>query len=164
MDVLGPAGRTRRAVLGGSAAVVLATVTGCTKVGPASAPTPGPEVGLLETVIHDEAALIALYAAVMAAHQSLGDRLRPLRDHHAQHLAVLERHYVPGTDSGTVTPAPRPPATAPTGQSRALSALRSAERRAAAARADEAGRAAPGLAQLLASIGACEAAHAQVLA
>lgn len=164
MDVLGSAGPTRRAVLGGSAAAVLATVTGCTKVSPAAAPPPGPEVGLLEGVIHDEAALIALYAAVMTEHQSLGERLRPLQDHHAQHLAVLKRHYVPGTDSGTATPEPRPSATAPTGQSRALSALRSAERKAAAARAGEVGRATPGLAQLLASIGACEAAHAQVLA
>lgn len=167
VDVLGSAGPTRRAVLGGlggSAAAVLATVAGCTKISPAAAPPPGPDVALLDGVIQNEADLIALYEAVMAAHQALGARLRPLHDHHARHLAVLQRHYVPGTDSGTTTPAPRPAATAPAGESRALAALRAAEREAAAARAGEVGRAAPGLAQLLAGIGACEAAHAQVLA
>jgi hypothetical protein len=151
-------------VLGGSAAAILVTVTGCSKVSPAASPTPGPEVALLEGVIQNEAGLIALYEAVMAAHTSLADSLRPLHDHHTQHLAVLKRHYVPGTDTGTATPAPRPTATAPASRSRALAALRAAERKAAAARADDVRHATPGLAQLLAGIGACEAAHAQVLA
>jgi hypothetical protein len=154
---------TRRAVLGGSAAV-LATAAGCTTVGRADAPAPGPEVILLDGVIADEAGLIALYDAVLAAHPGLAGRLRPLRDHHIQHFYVLQRHYVPGSTTGTTTPAPRPTATAPNGQARAVAAVRSAERKAASARADEAGRASPGLSQLLASIGACEAGHAQELA
>lgn len=168
MEALRSAAPTRRAVLGGSAAA-LATLTtltaasGCTSTGQAAAPTPGPEVTLLDGVIKSEAALVALYEAVLAAHSSLADRLTPLRDHHTQHLSVLKRHYVPGTNTGTATPAPAPAATAPVSESRALAALRGAERQAAAARADEVRRAAPGLAQLLASIGACEAAHAQVL-
>jgi hypothetical protein len=153
---------TRRAVLGGSAAV-LAAVTGCTSVGPGEAPTPGPELALLDGAIENEAALLALYDAVLAAHQGLGGRLKALRDHHAQHLAVLQRHYVPGSASGTATPAPRPSAAAPPTESAALGALRGAERKAAAARADEVRRASPGLSQLLAAIGACEAGHAQEL-
>jgi hypothetical protein len=150
-------------VLGGSAAV-LAAATGCTSVGRADAPAAGPEVTLLDGAIQNEAGLIALYDAVLAAHQGLSSRLRPLRDHHVQHLAVLKRHYVPGSTTGTATPAPRPVATAPDGQARALSTIRSAERKAAAARADEVRRASPGLSQLLAAIGACEAGHAQELA
>jgi hypothetical protein len=153
---------TRRAVLGGSA-VMLATATGCTSAGGADAPVAGPEVTLLDGVILSEAGLIALYDAVLAAHQSLAARLRPLRDHHAQHLAVLKRHYVPGRATGTATPAPSPAATAPATEARALTAIRSAERKAAAARAGEVRRASPGLSQLLAAIGACEAGHAQEL-
>ncbi|MCW2946503.1 MAG: hypothetical protein JWR24_3220 [Actinoallomurus sp.] len=164
MDVLrSSATPTRRVVLGGSVAV-LATMTGCTSTGRAEAPAAGPEVSLLAGVIQNEAGLIALYEAVLAAHQRLAGRLQPLRDHHTQHLAVLKRHYVPGTNTGTATPAPQPTATAPDSETRALAALRSAERGAAAARADEVRRATPGLAQLLASIGACEAGNAQELA
>jgi hypothetical protein len=154
---------TRRAVLGGSAAV-LATATGCTSVGQASAPPPGLQVTLLDGVIQNEAGLIALYDAVLAAHPGLAGRLKPLRDHHAQHLSVLKRHYVPGSATGTATPAPRPAVTAPQGQARAVTAIRNAERKAANARADEVRRATPGLSQLLAAIGACEAGHAQELA
>jgi hypothetical protein len=154
---------TRRTVLGGSAAV-LATATGCTSVGQADAPAAGPEVTLLDGVIQNEAGLIALYDAVLTAHPGLAGRLRPLRDHHVQHLAVLRRHYVPGSTTGTATPAPRPTATAPQGEARAVTAIRSAERKAATARADEVRRATPGLSQLLAAIGACEAGHAQELA
>jgi hypothetical protein len=121
-------------------------------------------VTLLDGAIKSEAALIALYDAVLASHQGLGARLKPLREHHAQHLAVLKRHYVPGSTTGTATPAPRPAATAPATEAKALTAIRSAERKAAAARANEVRRASPGLSQLLAAIGACEAGHAQDLA
>lgn len=163
---------TRRTVLGGSAAMLavatMATVgtaaTGCTSVGRAEAPTAGPEVTLLDGVIQSEAALIALYDAVLAAHQGLAGRLKTPRDHHVQHLTVLRRHYVPGTTTGTATPTPRPVASAPATETGSLSALRAAERKAAAARADEVRRASPGLAQLLAAIGACESGHVQELA
>jgi hypothetical protein len=162
LDALRSMTPTRRAMLGGTAAV-LATATGCTRAGRADAPPAGPEVLLLEGVIQNEARLIALYDAVIAAHQGLSGRLAPLRDHHVQHLAVLERHYVPGSASGTTTPAPRPVVTAPPGEASALSAIRSAERKAATAHADEVRRVSPGLSQLLAAIGACEAGHAQEL-
>ncbi len=163
MEALRSAAPTRRALLGGSA-LLLATATGCTSIGQAAAPPAGPEVGLLSGAIQSETELIALYTAVLGAHQRLAGRLGPLRDHHTQHLAVLKRHYVPGTNTGTATPAPQVTATAPAGEAMALAAVRNAERKAAAARADEVRRATPGLAQLLASIGACEAGHAQVLA
>jgi hypothetical protein len=164
LDALRLPGPTRRAVMLGGSAAAITAMAGCTSVGQAAAPTPAPEVSVLTAAIEDEAALIALYEAVLGAHRSLADRLGPLRDHHTRHLAVLQRHYVPGTRTGTATPAPRATATAPDSESRALSALRSAERRAAAARAGDVRRADPGLAQLLACIGACEAGHAQSLA
>jgi hypothetical protein len=157
LDVLRPAGMapTRRAVLGGAA---LAALAGCTTERPTPPPRPGPQVRLLMGALQGETALIALYDAVLAAHPGLHTRLDPLRDHHTRHLAVLRQHLIRGGAPPTVTP----PAV-PAGQARALGALRAAESRAAAARADEVRRAAPGLAQLLASIGACEAGHAQVL-
>jgi hypothetical protein len=162
---------TRRTVLGGSAAMLAVatgalavSATGCTSVGQAEAPPAGPEVTLLDGVIDNEAGLIALYDAVLAAHHGLAGRLKAPRDHHVQHLAVLKRHYVPGSTTGTATPAPRPVATAPATPSASLAAIRAAERKAAAARADEVRRASPGLSQLLAAIGACEAGHAQELA
>ncbi|GLY90163.1 hypothetical protein Airi02_080920 [Actinoallomurus iriomotensis] len=161
MEALRSVTPTRRAVLGGSVAA-LVTTTGCTTVGPGEAPSPGPEVTLLDGVIANEAALIALYDAVLAAHQGLSGRLKKLREHHVEHLAVLKRHYVPGSAS-TATPEPRPSATAPRTESGALGAIRSAERKAASARADEVRRVSPGLSQLLAAIGACEAGHAQEL-
>jgi hypothetical protein len=149
------------ALLGGAA---LVSAGGCSSAGHTAATlTPGPDVVILSGAIQAEAELVALYDAVLAGHERLGSRLRPLRDHHAQHLSVLQRHYVPGTKTGTATPAPRPSATSPDSTSAALAKLRAAERRAAAARADEVRRAAPGLAQLLAAIGACEAGHAQEL-
>src|SRR3569833_449875 len=70
MEALRSVTPTRRAVLGGSAAV-LAAVTGCSSVGPGEAPTPGPELALLDGAIENEAALLALYDADLAAHQGL---------------------------------------------------------------------------------------------
>jgi hypothetical protein len=164
LDALRFSNPTRRAVMLGGSAATLTALAGCTSVGQAEAPVPGPDVSVLTAAIASETALIALYEAVLGAHQTLADRLKPLHDHHTQHLAVLRRHYVPGTKTGTATPSPGATATAPDGESRALAALRSAERKAATARADDVRRAGPGLAQLLASIGACEAGHAQALA
>jgi hypothetical protein len=162
LETLRSGSPTRRVILGGSAAI-LASITGCTTAGRADIPPPGPEAALMSGAIQSEATLIALYDAVLATHPDLADRLRPLRDHHTQHLSVLKRHYVPGTNAGMLTPTPSAAPAVPPGPAKALSALRGAERRAASARADDATRAAPGLAQLLASIGACEAGHAQVL-
>ncbi|GAA4626185.1 hypothetical protein GCM10023196_033360 [Actinoallomurus vinaceus] len=164
MDALRFSGPTRRAAMLGGSAAALTAMAGCTSVGQAQAPPPGPDVSVLTAAIESEATLIALYEAVLGAHRTLADRLKPLHDHHTQHLAVLQRHYVPGTKTGTATPTPRQTATAPDSESGALAALRSAERKAAAARADDVRRAGAALSQLLACIGACEAGHAQALA
>jgi hypothetical protein len=135
--------------------------------GGARAAAVGAGVPILVGAIAAEQDLIALYEAVRRAHASLAARVDPALAHHREHLAVLRRHYLPGTGGrageGGAVPPPTP-RQAPGRAARALAALREAEDRAAAARAADAGRADPGLAQLLASIGACEAGHAAALA
>jgi hypothetical protein len=120
-------------------------------------------VAVLTGVIAAEEHLVALYEAVRTAHSGLSARLGPLLTHHRAHLSALRRHYRPGTYSTSPSPvptAPRPPAV-PGQATRALAALRLADRPAPAARAKEVERVEPGFAQLLASIGACEAGHAR---
>jgi hypothetical protein len=168
---------TRRAVLSG---VVLGGTTalglsGCSKKRPQEL-KPHPDVAVLLGAIATEERLIAMYESTRKAHPDLARRLDPLLAHHRDHLTVLRRHYVPGTGSST-TPSPGPTAAqsrpaqprqtltgateaAPGDRRQAVAALRLTEHQAAAARSDEVTRVSPGLAQLFASIGACEAGHA----
>ncbi|WP_344821813.1 hypothetical protein [Actinocorallia longicatena] len=153
---------SRRALLGGGAALatpLVAGVSGC--AGDESAqPRPKADVGVLLAAIADEERLIALYEKVAAAHQDLPAHFPAALNHHREHLAALRRHYVPGTG---VTPTPVPttaPPEPPADLGAARTALRQAEKSAAAARVADSGRVAPGVAQLMASIGACEAGHA----
>lgn len=150
----------RRAVLGGTLALPL--LAGCA----AEADAPRGDVSTLVGAIASEQDLIASYEAARAAHASLARRIDPFLAHHREHLAVLRRHYVPGSGDrageGGRIPAPRAQQI-PDEARAALARLREAETRAASARAADAGKADPGLAQLLASIGACEAGHAAAL-
>jgi hypothetical protein len=158
------------AVLGGPAAAALA---GCSKKRPEQLKA-HPDVAVLLAAIATEERLVALYESTRATHQDLARRIDPMLAHHRDHLSALRRHYVPGTGSEgqSVTPTPAPTqsadaatdATAPRSRRQALVALHRAERRAAAARLADVTRVTPGMAQLLASIGACEAGHATWLA
>jgi hypothetical protein len=170
---------TRRALFGLATAAAL---TGCARKRRPQEPRPQPDVAVLLGAIGAEERLIALYESTRTTHPDLARRLDPMLAHHRDHLTVLRRHYVPGTreeetDDGEAagprpgrqaTPAPnaggqdgRDGATvAPRSRRRAVAALRSAERRAAAARSADVTRVSAGMAQLLASIGACEAGHA----
>ncbi|MFG2086631.1 MULTISPECIES: ferritin-like domain-containing protein [unclassified Spirillospora] len=145
----------RGAVLAGSA-LVLPWAAGC-----AAETVPHKDVPTLVGAIASEQNLIASYEAARAANASLAGRLDPVLAHHREHLAVLKRHYVPGSGdrAGEGGAIPPPSATPVPAGSEALAALRAAEDRAAKARRDDAAKADPGLAQLLASIGACEAGH-----
>ncbi|WP_245667799.1 ferritin-like domain-containing protein [Actinomadura macra] len=149
---------SRRAMLGGAAALALPWLCGCT-----AEAAPRRDVAVLSAAIASERDLIATYEAARKADASLAGRIDPVLAHHREHLAVLRRHYVPGSGDrageGSSIPAPRA-ATLPSGGAGILAALRKAEERAALARREDAGRAGPGLSQLLASIGACEAGHA----
>ena len=94
--------------------------------------------------------------AVPAVRRLLGQA----RADHAAHLHALEQlvaTYPTPAPSATSTPAPA-------GTPRTLVALRSAESAAATASAERARRLTGGPAALLASIAACEATHAELLA
>jgi uncharacterized protein involved in exopolysaccharide biosynthesis len=139
-------------------------VAGCEKK-PTVKPVPRPDVAILDAAINGESDLVTLYEAVTAQHADLTQQLAPMLAHHREHLSVLRRHYQPGTGEGTPTPAPpATPPEVPEEPGQAIAALRKAERQAAAARLVDVGNVSPGVAQLMASIGASEAGHAAVLA
>jgi hypothetical protein len=154
---------SRRALLGGAVSAV--ALGGCAEERP-RASAPRPDVAVLTAVIAAEQRLVALYEAVLQAHAGLGERLDPVLAHHREHLEVLRRYYIPGTGeaAATTTVSPVTPPAVPGKSSQALELLRRVEGEAATARADDVQRVAPGMAQLLASIGACEAGHAAALA
>jgi len=153
----------RRVVLGGLGGVALG---GCARDEPRAAPAPSPDVAVLVSAIAGETGLVRLYEAVLRAHADLAGRLGPVLARHREHLTVLRRHHIPGTvaSSAAVTPPAATPPAVPPSPEEALELLARAERGAAAARAEDVRGVAPGMAQLLASIGACEAGHAALLA
>ncbi|WP_233510778.1 hypothetical protein [Actinomadura craniellae] len=157
----------RRTLLGGIGGGVAATafpglLAACSEPAPPP-PAPAPDVAVLAAAVTAEERLIALYEAVRGSHGGLAGRIDPLLAHHREHLSVLRAHRRPGTIPSSPAPSPVPPA-APGTPAAALAALRAAEQAAAHERADAVQRVGPGLAQLFASIGACEAGHAAALA
>ncbi|MBB5133212.1 hypothetical protein HNP84_002933 [Thermocatellispora tengchongensis] len=145
---------------------------------PAEPRRPDPETELLRSLVAGKAETVALYSAAIAAGETPGEELRPYLERHQAHLTELKRRLPPGVAAPTgaatpttATPAPSAsphpsgsPSATPSGQAVSLSRLRQVERESAAARAEQLQSASPALAQLLASIGACEAAHAVALA
>ncbi|MEU8324895.1 hypothetical protein AB0C33_41595 [Nonomuraea sp. NPDC048881] len=158
---------SRRAVLAGGAAAL----TACSASGPAGPATPAPdspETVLLRQVVADKERTVALYSALIAGG---ADSLEPFRARHQAHLAEL-RKYLPAGPPPASPPVSSPAVSAPASPGAApsatpskspkptLSRLRDVERRAAAQRPRQLAGLSPGVAQLLASIGACEAVHA----
>ncbi|GAA0406782.1 hypothetical protein GCM10009530_68760 [Microbispora corallina] len=161
---------TRRALLGTAAAAGLAA-SGCSSR-PAPPPPPArpdPQAVLLASLIRGKEQLVALYQRAELAGGAAA-RLEPFRQRHLAHLTAL-RTMLPhsaapsprASSAPAATPAsPGASSTASPGSSPdavPVAALRDAERRAAAGRAAQMAGASPALAQLLASIGACEAVH-----
>ena len=171
-----PAGTTRRRVLTASVLAALAAagsggLAGCaSEPSPwAKPPKPSPDVGVLHDVIDAEYTMISRYTAVLAAFPGLAGRMSPLLAQHREHLAALRARLVipPGASpvqaaSATARP-PGPRPRVPPSQAAAVGYLRAAERDQAAALIRRVAGVPPSLAQLLASIGACEAAHAALL-
>lgn len=151
---------SRRTLLGG--AVSAAALGGCAEKGP-RVPAPLPDVAVLTAAIAAEQRLVALYEAALRAHPGLGKRLNPVLAHHREHLGALRRHYIPGTEKVTATASPAAPPEVPGKESQVLGLLRRVEGEAAGARVNDVQRVTPEMAQLLASIGACEAGHAAML-
>ncbi len=152
---------TRRAVLAGGVLLLGGACTGAQSSTPRSLLSA--QQRLARRTATDIRQLSDRYAATLAAHPSLRARLMPLAAEHDAHASALER-LVPRP---TATPSPRPSAptrTVPSTAAEAITALAATEQVAATRRAREALKAAPELARLLASIAACEAVHAAVLA
>ncbi|MBF8187742.1 hypothetical protein ITP53_18785 [Nonomuraea sp. K274] len=142
---------SRRAILAGGAAAL----TACGASGPPQPPAPTPdsaETVLLKALVAEKQRTIALYSSLISGG---ADELAPFRDRHQAHLNELRKHVTVPSATGSPTASP-PPKTS-------LPRLRDLERKAAALRARQLAGVSPGLAQLIASIGACEAAHAAAL-
>ncbi|MDH2425205.1 hypothetical protein [Sphaerisporangium sp. TRM90804] len=162
---------TRRALLRGTAAGAAAAVAGCspTPGAPPAAPPapPDPETVLLTGVIAAKEEMVALYRRAGEADAATAAELLPFRQRHEAHLAELRRRLPASAPSATptapVSPAPTSPAPTPSPSAVSVGALRTLERKAAAARPRQAEGVSPALAQLLACIGACEAVHATAL-
>jgi hypothetical protein len=138
-------------------------VSGCTSrsAEPARPRPKDPQVVLLTSLIGAKEQMIALYDRGALAKADLATALEPFRQRHAAHLAAFKKLLPPGDG---VSPSPSPAPTASTASSPvSLARLRDAERRAAAGRPAQMANASPALAQLLASVGACEAVHAMAL-
>ncbi|MEV4113926.1 hypothetical protein [Nonomuraea sp. NPDC049695] len=144
---------SRRVLLAGGAAAL----TACSTSGPpqpsAKAPD-SPETVLLKGLIAEKERTIALYSSLISGG---AQKLVPFRDRHQAHVNELRKYVTVASSSPPVTPSaaatPKP----------SLSGLRDLERKAAALRVRQLAGVSPGVAQLIASIGACEAAHVVAL-
>ncbi|MFI6294142.1 hypothetical protein ACIBEJ_21310 [Nonomuraea sp. NPDC050790] len=162
---------TRRAVLAGGAHVAggaglaalaagagLTTLTGCSGSGEPRATTPKPEDPehvLARELIADKERTIGLYTTLITSGGAKAGKLAPFRERHEAHLAELRRRFPEAAKLPT-----RPPTTPPSPPPKvSLTRLRDVERKAAALRPRQLTAASPAFAQLIASIGACEALH-----
>ncbi|MFJ1993281.1 hypothetical protein [Streptomyces asiaticus] len=164
-----PVTRRRSLLLGGGALGAVALLSGCSD-GPESRREAdgGADVALLRARgARDSTALLARYDATVDAHPALAERLAPLREETARHVAVFTAEGRSASPSATVSRSPsaggRRMPKVPEDAKQALSALVQAERRTADTRTAALATAPPELARLLASVAACGAAHVYLL-
>ncbi|KAB8187506.1 hypothetical protein FH608_045340 [Nonomuraea phyllanthi] len=159
---------SRRVVLAGGAAALTAggtTLTACSATGPpepSAKASDSPETTLLKGLIAEKERTIALYSSLITGGAR---KLVPFRERHEAHLKELRKYVVvssapPATASPSAATVSAAPSATP---EPSLSELRDLERKAAAQRAKQLAGLSPGVAQLIASIGACEAAHVVAL-
>jgi hypothetical protein len=127
----------------------------------AGRPQPAPDVVTLQTVIAAEENMVKLYLAAISddSGTARARRLAPLLAQHQQHLTRLRARLV--IPAGTVRASPAPSASA-TGKAPAkvsTAQLRTAERASATNLVKRLAAVEPALAQLFASIAACDATH-----
>ncbi|GAA2008341.1 hypothetical protein GCM10009799_40010 [Nocardiopsis rhodophaea] len=128
-----------------------------------------PDEFVLRAVITEKERMIARYEATVDAGEGPVDLLRRFLGDHKSHLSAL-RERLPTQDErggrpgmSVTSPSPTPGPVARTAVS--VAALHVAETSAAGARGRQSAKVADGgLAQLIASIGACELGHAHLLA
>jgi hypothetical protein len=144
----------------------------------AGRPSPGHDVVVLQAAISAEEALISLYVTATAAAGSASatgsELLESLLAQHRQHLARLRAALVLPPGAATASPGATvsPSATAGAGGGASgqgtgrgvVARLRTAERASAAAGLRRLATVDPALAQLFASIAACDATHVAALA
>ena len=145
----------------------------------AGRPGPGHDVVVLQAAIAAEEALVSLYVTVISAGSASSatpaagsELLESLLAQHGQHLARLRAALL--LPPGTATASPEvtvsagstasPGGTAGAGGRDVVTRLRAAERASAAAGVRRLGTVEPALAQLFASIAACDATHVAALA
>ncbi|MUL42099.1 hypothetical protein FZ103_13080 [Streptomonospora sp. PA3] len=126
-----------------------------------------PDEYVLRSAITEKERMIARYEASIAAGEGPIGLLERLLGHHRDHVAALRERLPerPGREP-EASPSPSGPSPAPVGDDPVPAAdLQVAEQSAAASRARQLARLSDsGLAQLIASIGACETGHARLLA
>lgn len=152
-----PVRLTRRGALallaGAGAAVLTGCGSGATLAASTSSAAPDPDAEVVAATTADEATLIALYDAAIAANPGQAGPLGVIRDQHAQHLQAL------GTTGAQTASSAASASVAP-----GIPALIAAEQAAAESRTQACGTASDtDLARLLALIAASEAGHAQSL-
>jgi hypothetical protein len=127
----------------------------------AGRPRPAPDVITLQAVIAAEEHMVSLYRAAISGDSSQARELTPLLTQHQQHLTSLRARLIepPGTLTASPAPSsPAPPASA--APARVTTAqLRTAERASATDLVKRLAAVEPALAQLFASIAACDATH-----
>ncbi|HXP19381.1 MAG TPA: hypothetical protein VN840_07025 [Streptosporangiaceae bacterium] len=158
---------TRRVVLTAAAAVPV-LLAGCKGVG-ALAPLPGlaPDVVALDHAIAAEQLMVVRYQAALDALTSKGKEMtviRALLGEHQEHLDQLRGRLILPPRLATASPGPTPTAPPLAGDGQLLADLAAAEQAASARLLRQLLEVPPALAQLMASIGASEAAHAVLLA
>jgi hypothetical protein len=159
---------TRRRVLAAMVVTLPVVASGCKGIGAlGTPPKPAADVAVVTDAMTVENRLIARYGAILAAVPGLAGELRPLLAQHHEHLARLRARLViprgaPPTASPSAKPSPSPPPVPGTATG-ALTYLRDAEKNASTLLLAHLEQATPSLAQLLASISASEATHAQLL-
>jgi hypothetical protein len=135
----------------------------------AGRPRPAPDVVTLQAVIAAEETLIGLYRTAISGDWRAARLLRPLLAQHQQHLTQLRARLI--VPAGTASTSPAPSASAPAAPPSKVSPgkvstgkvstaqLRTAERTSATNLVKRLAAVEPALAQLFASIAACDATH-----
>jgi hypothetical protein len=162
-------GPSRRSVLAGGGVLLLAACTGSSTP---RAPELTADQRLARRIADEINVLATAYALTIAAHPRIRASLAALAAEHVAHAVALTALLPKPTStsssspppSGSASPSASPPATIAPSVAAARTELAAAERAAAARRRHQAGRAGPELARLLASIAACEAVHAGLVA
>jgi len=165
----------RTAAVTAAAATTATVLAGCLP-GDDEPEPPDPELLLRARVAGEVRALAAQYAATVDRFPAARRELATLGAEHEEHArALLPRHAAralaaatatgsaTGTATGTASPAPAPSPTVPSTLRAARTELAEAERSASRRRLRQLRGRSPELARLLASVAACEAAHAALL-